>query len=168
MRMTYKTVALLTLTLLCSLASIANAVELPRVFGDGMVLQRDKPVNVWGWGEAGETVTVEFDGQQKSAEVGQDGRWLLKLDPMPANARPQAMKIGDGNEAVEFKNVVLGDVWLCSGQSNMEAPAGGPVNSDLDMPLAYPNIRCLTPRFAAVPSRWRISPSRSATRSTRN
>jgi len=119
--------------------------ELPRVFGDGMVLQRDKPVNVWGWGEAGETVTVEFDGQQKSAEVGQDGRWLLKLDPMAANAQPQTLKVRDGDDALEYQNVVVGDVWLCSGQSNMEASAGGPVNSDLDMPRAdYPNIRCLT------------------------
>ncbi len=145
MRMTYKTVALLTLTLLCSLAAVANGVELPRVFGDGMVLQRDKPVNVWGWGTAGETVTVEFHGQQKSAEVGEDGRWLLTLDPMPANAHPQTLKVHDGNDAVELKNVVIGDVWLCSGQSNMESAAGGIVNSDLDMPRAhYPNIRCLT------------------------
>jgi len=93
MKMTYKMAALLTLSLLCALATVAEGVELPRVFGDGMVLQRDKPVNVWGWGEPGETITVEFGGQQETVAVAEDGRWLLKLDPMPANARPQVLKV---------------------------------------------------------------------------
>jgi len=93
------------LALACALSSTGQAeVELPRVFGNDMVVQRDKPVNVWGWGEPGETITVEFNGQRKSADVRDDGRWLLTLNSMPANARPQTLKVHAGNEAVEFKN----------------------------------------------------------------
>ncbi len=119
--------------------------ELPRVFGDDMVVQRNNPVKVWGWGNSGSQVTVRFNGQNRTCTVGDDGKWLLTLESMEANSNPQTLKVSSGKESIVFKNVVIGDVWLCSGQSNMEASASGPVNSDLDMPLAnYPNIRCLT------------------------
>ena len=115
------------------------------VFISGMVVQRDKPVRVWGWGDQGDAIAVGFNGQTKTATVGDDGKWLLALDPMPANAKPQAMTVKGRKESLTFDNVLVGDVWLCSGQSNMESAAGGIVNSDLDMPLAnIPTIRCLT------------------------
>lgn len=134
------------LVMLVMAPALAEArVELPRVFGDGMVVQRDKPVNVWGWGEKGDTITVQFNGQTGQTAVGDNGRWLLTLKPMSVNAKPQELKVRGGKDSVTFKNVVIGDVWLCSGQSNMEASARGPVNSDLDMPRArHPNLRCLT------------------------
>ena len=134
--------------------SIAEAkLELPRVFGDGMVVQRDKPLNVWGWGERGDAITVQFNGQTKTATVGDDGKWLLTLDSMPANAKPQELKIRGQKDTLEFKNVLIGDVWLCSGQSNMESAAGGIVNSDLDMPQAgIPTIRCLTLPLRSSPT----------------
>ena len=119
--------------------------ELPRVFGAGMVVQRDKPAHVWGWGEKGDVITVGFNGQTRNATVGDDGKWLLTLDPMPVNAKPQALTVKGKKESLTFDNVLVGDVWLCSGQSNMESAAGGIINSDLDMPLAnIPTIRCLT------------------------
>ena len=119
--------------------------ELPRVFGEGMVMQRDKPAHVWGWGEQGDSISVGFNGQTKTTTVGADGKWLLALDPMTANAKPQAMTVKGKQDVLTFANVLIGDVWLCSGQSNMESAAGGIINSDLDMPQAsIPTIRCLT------------------------
>ena len=145
------TVACTSLSLSLSLAEAK--LELPRLFGDHMVVQRDKPVKVWGWGERGESITVGFNGQTKTTTVGDDGKWLLALDPMPANAKPQEMTVKGGEESLAFTNVLVGDVWLCSGQSNMESGAGGIVNSDLDMPQAnIPAIRCLTIPLRSSPT----------------
>jgi len=152
MKRTRWTVCVLAMAVLLPLPADAR-VELPRVFGDGMVVQRDKPLNVWGWGERGDAITAEFNGQTKTATVGDDGKWLLTLDPMQVNAKPQELKIRGKKDSVEFKNVVIGDVWLCSGQSNMEAAAGGIINSDLDIPRAnYPGIRCLTIPLRSSPT----------------
>ncbi len=134
--------------------SLAEAkLELPRVFGDNMVVQRDKPAQVWGWGDKGDSITVVFNGQSKKTTVGDDGKWLLALDPMQANAKSQEMTVKGGKESVAFKNVLIGDVWLCSGQSNMESAAGGIMESDLDMPQAgIPAIRCLTIPLRSSPA----------------
>jgi sialate O-acetylesterase len=134
------------LALAALLPSLSEAkLELPRVFGDDMVVQRDKPLNVWGWGDKGDTVTVQFGGQTKTATVGDDGKWILTLSPLPVNAKPQELKVSGKTETLTFKNVLIGDVWLCSGQSNMESDAGGIINSDLDIPRANASgIRCLT------------------------
>jgi len=142
------------LVVVASLAPVEAKLELPRVFGEGMVMQREKPARVWGWGDKGDAITVGFNGQTKTATVGEDGTWLLALDPMPANAKPQAMTVKGKTDALTFQNVLIGDVWLCSGQSNMESAAGGIVNADLDMPLAnIPAIRCLT-----LPLRSSVTP----------
>lgn len=126
-------------------AAAGAQLGLPRAFGDDMVVQRDKAASIWGWGDEGDAITVEFNGQTKTTTVGADGRWLVALPPMPANATPQELKVRGRKDSLAFKNVVIGDVWLCSGQSNMESDAGGIVDSDLDMPRArYPGIRCLT------------------------
>lgn len=149
---TFRVTALIAAICL-SLTTAEAKLELPRVFGDDMVVQRDKPVRVWGWGDKGDAVTVEFAGQSKKVTVGDDGKWLLTLDPMAFNAKPQAMTVKDGKDALTIKNVLIGDVWLCSGQSNMESAAGGIVNSDLDMPLSnIPAIRCLTLPLRSSPT----------------
>jgi sialate O-acetylesterase len=142
------------LAVIVSLPSPAAArVELPRVFGDDMVVQRGKPVKVWGWADKGDSITVRFNGQTKTAAAGDDGKWLVDLDPMQANARPQEMEVRGARDFLKFKNVLIGDVWLCSGQSNMEAAAGGIINSDLDIPRAnYPGIRCLTIPLRSSPT----------------
>ena len=128
-----------------SLLTAEAKLELPRVFGEGMVMQRGKPARVWGWGDKGDAITVAFDGQTKTTAVGADGKWLLALDPMNANAKPQVFTVKGGKDVVTFGNVLIGDVWLCSGQSNMEAAAKDIVESDLDMPQAnIPTLRCLT------------------------
>jgi len=108
------------------LAAMATAgVEAPAdvkpadIFGDFMVLQRDVAVPVWGKADPGEKVTVEFAGQTKSAVAGKNGEWMVRLDPMKASAEGRAMSI-KGKNAVEFKDVLVGEVWICSGQSNMQ------------------------------------------------
>ena len=142
------------LAALAVVLSTAEAkLELPRVFGDDMVLQRDKPVQVWGWAGKGAQVEVEFSGQSKKTTTDDSGKWLLALDAMPANAKPQALIVKSGTDSLTFKNILIGDVWLCSGQSNMESDAGGIVNSDLDMPLSnIPAVRCLTLPLRSSPT----------------
>jgi sialate O-acetylesterase len=89
-------------------------VRIATVFGDGMVLQREKAVPVWGKGSVGEKVTVTFGGQAKSTVVGADGRWMVRLDAMKAEKKAQELLVQGVNQLV-VKNVLVGDVWLCSG-----------------------------------------------------
>lgn len=90
------------------------------IFSDHMVLQREAKVPVWGTAAAGETVTVTFMGRSKTATAGADGRWMVRLDEMPAQAVPQQMAVQDSKKTITFEDVLVGDVWLGSGQSNME------------------------------------------------
>jgi hypothetical protein len=101
------------------------AIELGAPFGDNMILQREMEVPVWGWSKPGTTVTVEFAGQKKTATAGKDGKWLLKLKPLKASDQPAEMVItdSDGKKVVQ-KNVLVGEVWMASGQSNMQWLAG--------------------------------------------
>jgi hypothetical protein len=111
-----------------------------RIFGDGMVLQREQPIPVWGAGaRPGSRVTVELrdDGAAgrmlatASAAAGADGAWRVSLPAIAgARTRPLAMLVGDGAERLEFDSVLVGDVWLCSGQSNMNLSVAH--NDDLD------------------------------------
>jgi sialate O-acetylesterase len=111
-----KIVSLITIVLL-SATSYAN-VKLNSLFSDNIVLQRGMEVPVWGWADEGEKVTVEFAGQTVSG-VTQNGKWMVKLKPLKENNIPQEMKI-TGKNTVTIKNVLIGEVWICSGQSNME------------------------------------------------
>jgi len=105
------------------------AIALGAPFCDHAVLQREMPVPVWGWSKPGMKITVEFSGQKVTAEAGKDpamnagqaAKWMVKLDPLKANAIPQEMVISDsaGNK-VTLKDILVGEVWLCSGQSNMQ------------------------------------------------
>lgn len=95
------------------------------VFGDHMVLQRGKPNPVWGWAEPGTEVTATFAGQTKTAVTGADGRWQVTLDPLATSSVAQEFTISADNrksriENQKFHDVLVGDVWLCGGQSNME------------------------------------------------
>ena len=96
-----------------------------RIFDDHMVLQRGEPVPVWGWGEAGAAVVVRFGDQQKRAEVGADGRWQVTLDALKASADGRAMALTVGDARFELEDVLVGEVWVCGGQSNMAGYSGG-------------------------------------------
>ncbi len=85
-----------------------------------MVLQRDINAPVWGTSAPGDAITVTFKGQKKSATADASGAWMIRLDPLPASAESAILTIIGANDKKEFQNVLVGDVWLCSGQSNME------------------------------------------------
>lgn len=98
----------------------ATELKLAGVFQDHMLLQRDKPTPVWGWANPKAQVTVEFAGQTKTATVDAHGKWMLKLDPMPASAEPRELVVCDGHSSrFSFHDILVGEVWLASGQSNM-------------------------------------------------
>ena len=93
---------------------------MPTVFSDHMVLQRGQKVPVWGTGDAGAEVVVNFSGQEKKGKVGGDGKWRVDLDSLTASKEGREMVVKSGGATVTFKNVLVGEVWLCSGQSNMQ------------------------------------------------
>jgi sialate O-acetylesterase len=103
--------------LLLHLASFAN-IQLPRFFSDNMVLQRERLIPVWGWADPKEKITVQFNHQTKKAIAGKDGRWRIDLSPETAGG-PYTLTIKGKNNII-ISNVLVGDVWICSGQSNME------------------------------------------------
>jgi len=114
--------------LLSSLGATAAELKVAAVFSDHMVLQRDKAVPVWGWAEPGASVTVEFApstgsgqaGQKKTATADANGKWLVKLDPLEASAEPCSLRVSAINHPpLTISDVLVGEVWLGSGQSNM-------------------------------------------------
>ncbi len=113
------------------------------IFGDNMVLQRGKPDAIWGWSDPGDGVRVQVGDQTASATAGADGRWQVRIQP-PAPGGPYTVKI-TGHQAVELHNVLVGDVWLCGGQSNMGLPLRFTKNADEEIKAAnYPDIRFFT------------------------
>ena len=96
-----------------------SAVQVASVFSSSMVLQRDRAVPVWGTGTVGESVQVAFGGQTKTTAVGTNGTWRVDLDPMPANAVEQSMVVTGAN-TVTLTGILVGDVWIAGGQSNMK------------------------------------------------
>lgn len=102
--------------------SPSRALEMCWIFGHNMILQADRPMPVWGQGTPGEVVTVQFGGQEKNATVGDDGEWGVVLEAMPANGQGQPFTVTAASGVKEFSDVLLGDVWICSGQSNMAQP----------------------------------------------
>lgn len=110
---------LLAAALMLPCGILSAAIEMSPLFSDGMILQREAAVPVWGKALPGAEITVSFAGQSKSVKVAPDGSWTLKLEALKASKNPAEMQIsGDGE--LRIKNVLVGEVWLCSGQSNME------------------------------------------------
>lgn len=93
--------------------------EMPSVFSDNMILQREAPVAIWGNGRPGETITVEFNGQKLVTTVRSDTNWRIFLPPMKANSEGRSLVV-TGDRKLTFQNVLVGDIWLCAGQSNMQ------------------------------------------------
>ena len=118
-----------------------GAVRLPRFVGDSMVLQRDAPIRLWGWADKGEKVTVRFLNQSASTKAGPDGKWRLTLAPVAAGG-PYPLEI-KGKNTIVLNDVLVGDVWLCGGQSNMGWQLAWSVDNHLAEIAAaqYPAIR---------------------------
>jgi sialate O-acetylesterase len=111
-----RVVAISLIALVSSLA-VSAQVRLPRLVRDSMILQRDAPIKIWGWASKNEKVTVKFNGRSYKTKAGGDSRWSVLLQATKAGG-PYTMEIAGSNKIV-LKDILIGDVWLCSGQSNM-------------------------------------------------
>lgn len=124
----------LPLVLLCLtlsfLPGLTADVRLPTIFGDRMVLQQEQPNRIWGWDDPGARVTVSFAGQTETAVADAQGKWEVALNALPASFESLLMEV-EGTSRVELRDVLIGEVWVCSGQSNMSWPVRKSVDGDL-------------------------------------
>jgi sialate O-acetylesterase len=119
---------------LCATRAAAE-VRMPQIFSDHMVLQQQMPVRIWGWADTGEKVRVSFAEQQAETITGADGRWQVVLKKMPARDVPLTLII-QGQNTLRFTDVLIGEVWVCSGQSNMERLLEQTIYSEADLDTA--------------------------------
>lgn len=130
---------ILLFSLFLSIYSYSN-VRLPRLISDNMVLQREKPIILWGWADAGEKVTVQFNKQTKSVKTDKSGKWLITLGAEQAGG-PFIMTV-KGKNTITINNILVGEVWVCSGQSNMEFHVRSVTNAEGEIKNNnYPQIR---------------------------
>ena len=133
----------------CSAFTARADVKLPELFSDNMVLQRDMPVPLWGTAEPGERVSVSVAGRTAEAVAGADGNWMATLEPMPAGG-PHELTVA-GDNAITISNVLLGEVWLCSGQSNMDFKVKSSINGEQEVAAAdHPNLRLCFVRWGVA------------------
>jgi sialate O-acetylesterase len=161
-----RTLRLALATLLAFALPIAPAaadVKLAAIFGDHMVVQQGAPAPVWGWADPGETVSVTLGDRTGKATADASGKWVIKLEALPAGG-PHTLKV-QGKNALERTDVLVGEVWLCSGQSNMGMTVSGCLNFDAEAKAAdFPKLRMYTvarktaeePQ-ADVPGDWKAS-----------
>ncbi|MCX7047101.1 MAG: 9-O-acetylesterase, partial [Candidatus Sumerlaeota bacterium] len=148
----------------CMLAALTASAEvkLPAIFGSHMVLQQDKPLTVWGWAQPGEAVTVQLAQEKKEAKANPKGEWKVALSPLKAGG-PHEMTV-TGSNTIKLDDILVGEVWVCSGQSNMEMGVKMCLNADQEAAAAdYPKIRLLMiPKVAApmaekdVNATWKV------------
>lgn len=138
--------AALAAALVLGIASDASAeLRLPSIFGHHMVLQRNIENPVWGWANPGTDVSVSFKGQTATAKADEEGRWQVKLAAHPGSSHALNMTIRAGSDSITLSNIVIGEVWVCSGQSNMQWSVSQSYDPDLEIASAnYPNIRLIS------------------------
>ncbi|MEP3477797.1 MAG: hypothetical protein ABJZ55_00980 [Fuerstiella sp.] len=125
--------------------AIHDGLCVSNVFQSNMVLQRDKPVVIWGWANPGEELVITLDGQEVMVKATDDRSWRATLPAMKANSNAQSLKIQGANESLKLSNILIGDVWVLGGQSNMEFPLDRIENGQLEIVSAnYPSIRIMT------------------------
>ncbi len=134
--------------------AISDGFCVSNVFQSGMVLQRDKPVRLWGWGSPGQKVQAEFGDVTGSTVVNGDGAWRVELPAMPLSREGRSLKILSAGEQLVLNDVLVGDVWVLGGQSNMEFELAKVENGSLEIISAnYPLIRVLTIPYAQGPEK---------------
>jgi sialate O-acetylesterase len=142
--------ACLSVALLLVSVSAQAALKLPALFGDNMVLQRGIPAPVWGSADANETVTVSIQDQKKTATAGADGKWMVRLDTLSAGG-PHELTVATKGETRTIKNVLVGEVWIGSGQSNMEWSVRAlRARDEIAAKANYPKLRLFTVRKATT------------------
>jgi len=125
--------------------AIGQGLCVANVFQSNMVLQRDKSLNIWGWADPAEEVTVSFAGQQVLAKAAADRSWQVTLKPVPATSTAQVMTVKGKTATLKLENILVGDVWIFGGQSNMEFPISRVDNGELEIISAnFPQLRLLT------------------------
>jgi len=140
MNIPLQTIAISAALFLSAITAHAE-LRLGPLFRDHAVLQQGKPVPVWGWTDAGTKVQVEYRGQEQSTVAGPDGRWQVTLTPMNASAEPADLKVSAA-QSIAIHDVLVGEVWICSGQSNMEWHVRDVLNADGEIAGAnFPLIR---------------------------
>ncbi|OGD23016.1 MAG: hypothetical protein A2W03_04555 [Candidatus Aminicenantes bacterium RBG_16_63_16] len=124
-------------------ASLCADVRLPAVIGDHMVIQQDKPVAIWGWAGPGEKVTIGLAGLSREVRATAEGKWQVALDPLQPSAAPLELTVrGEKGPAIVARDILVGEVWLCSGQSNMEWPLQATLSPTPEILRAdHPQIR---------------------------
>ncbi len=134
------------------MAAPATDLHLPHIFGNGMVLQQGKPVTIWGWAKPKAQVTIQFAGQTKSAIAAEDSKWTAQLDAMNASFTPQSLVVQTGDQKVTLNDILVGELWVCGGQSNMERPLSSTLEADVELAAAnYPAIRFIRlPKVADI------------------
>lgn len=133
----------LSAALILPLSSFAE-LKIPAIIGDHMVLQQKQANPIWGWDEPGREVTVTLGDQVKKATAGDDGKWTVKLDPLDASYDPHTLTI-EGSSKRVIKDVLVGEVWMCSGQSNMGMTVGGDWKHKVEtLASNHPNLRLIT------------------------
>lgn len=124
-----------------AISTIHAEVKLSHIFSDNMVLQRDQLIKVWGWADKNETVEVRFIDQVKKVKADKNGNWLLQLAPVTYGG-PYTMEVKGKTNTITLKNILIGEVWLCSGQSNMEWTVNNVNDAASEIANAnYPQIR---------------------------
>jgi sialate O-acetylesterase len=147
------------ITLLGAAGRLGADVKMPAIFGDHMVLQQGTKLPVWGWADAGEKVTVTVGSETGSATAGADGKWQVSLAPLPAGTTPVTMTVA-GKNKIAYQDVLVGDVWVCSGQSNMEFGLSMAHNKATEIPKAdLPLVRLfLVPHKVSLKPLADVSP----------
>ena len=129
--------------LVFSVTSFVQAeLTLPTIIDSHMVLQRDVPITIWGWDDAGTSVEVKIAGNSESAKADSDGKWAVKLPAMKADGKAHAMSVSSSSKTIDLEDILIGDVWVGSGQSNMEWQLKATAASNEAIAAAkHPNIR---------------------------
>src|SRR5687767_6677309 len=138
------------LVLLFGMPVFATAqLRLAKIFSDNMVLQREQPVQIWGKANPGKQVSVTFASEKRNAIAGNDSAWKVVFKRQKANTNAQIVLVVSGKERIELNNVLVGDVWLCIGQSNMEWPMVKEMHYKEEVQNSYqPLVRLYNPVYA--------------------
>ncbi|MCK4466397.1 MAG: 9-O-acetylesterase, partial [Bacteroidales bacterium] len=127
-------------------------VTLPHLFSDNMMFQRNQKIHVWGWADKKESIQISFNGQTYKTKAGKSGSWKIEIPPVKAGG-PYEMTIS-GNNTIKLSNILVGDIWVCSGQSNMVWYVQNSLNGTEEVENAgYPEIRLFNVgnKIAGVP-----------------
>ncbi len=159
-----KTLLALTVFTLCMCGVAAAQIKLPQIISDGMILQRDAKLKIWGWSSPKEKIKIKFRGKKFSTSADDTGKWLIMMPAMEAGG-PYTMEL-EGKNKIELKDILIGEVWLCSGQSNMEhymaqhivtyAQEVASVNNQQLRQFKIPNHPVMSgPENDVLPSSWK-------------